>query len=159
MDDAEAIFEGYAQDNQVTRHLIWKPHVDIEETKRFLVECVAGWMGASNFPWAITLKENGELIGMIGLRVDGFKAEVGYALARPYWRRGFAAEALRPLVGWALEQPNIYRVWALCDVENVASARVLEKVGMQREGLLRRNVLHPNISDEPRDCYCYAVVK
>jgi len=159
MDDAEAIFDGYAQDHQVTRHLVWKPHLDIEETKLFLLRCAAGWMGGSDFPWVITLKESGELIGMIGLRVDEFKADVGYALARPHWGRGFAAEALRPIVGWALSQPSIYRVWALCDVENIASARVLEKVGMQREGLLRRNIVHPNISEEPRDCYCYALVK
>jgi RimJ/RimL family protein N-acetyltransferase len=159
MDDAKAIFEGYAQDNQVTRHLVWKPHVDIEETKRFLLGCVAAWQRDSRFPWAIILKESGELIGMIEIRVDGFKADVGYGLARSHWARGIATEALRPVVAWALAQPSIYRVWALCDVDNVASARVLEKVGMQREGLLRRNIVHPNISDEPRDCYCYALVK
>jgi len=47
----------------------------------------------------------------------------------------------------------------LCDVENPASGRVLEKVGMRREGMLRRQMIHPNVSDAPRDCYCYAVVK
>ena len=70
-----------------------------------------------------------------------------------------AAEALRPIVEWSLAQPGIFRVWALCDVDNAASARVLEKVGMRREGLLRRNTMHPNVSDEPRDSYCYAIVK
>jgi hypothetical protein len=54
---------------------------------------------------------------------------------------------------------GIFRVWALCDVDNLASARVMEKVGMQREGILRRWILHPNLSDEPRDVYCYSVVK
>ena len=98
-------------------------------------------------------------MGIIEIRVDGFRADVGYGVARPHWGRGIATEALRPIVAWALAQPSIHRVWALCDVENVASARVLEKVGMQREGLLRRNIVHPNISDEPRDSYCYAVVK
>jgi RimJ/RimL family protein N-acetyltransferase len=47
----------------------------------------------------------------------------------------------------------------LCDVDNLASARVLEKVGMQREGLLRRQIVHPNISDEPGDCYSNAAAK
>jgi RimJ/RimL family protein N-acetyltransferase len=44
-------------------------------------------------------------------------------------------------------------------VENIASARVMEKAGMAREGLLRRYVVHPNISAEPRDAYLYAVVR
>jgi RimJ/RimL family protein N-acetyltransferase len=68
-------------------------------------------------------------------------------------------EALIPIVEWALSQPRIYRVWATCDVKNRPSARVLENVGMQFEGVLRRYVLHPNVSDEPRDALLYARVK
>jgi ribosomal-protein-alanine N-acetyltransferase len=47
----------------------------------------------------------------------------------------------------------------VCDAENVASSRVLEKAGMTREGLLRRYAMHPNVSDEPRDSLCYALTK
>jgi ribosomal-protein-alanine N-acetyltransferase len=47
-------------------------------------------------------------------------------------------------------------VWAVCDVENVASARVLEKAGLLWEGTLRRYILHPNVSPEPRDAHLYA---
>ena len=68
-------------------------------------------------------------------------------------------EALKSVVEWALAQPEIYRVWATCDVDNVASARVLERAGMGREGVLRRWLVHPNLSDEPRDCLCYSIVK
>jgi [ribosomal protein S5]-alanine N-acetyltransferase len=50
-------------------------------------------------------------------------------------------------------------VWAVCDVDNTASARVMEKIGMLREGLMRRDVLHLNLSSEPRDCWVYAKVK
>jgi RimJ/RimL family protein N-acetyltransferase len=68
-------------------------------------------------------------------------------------------EALRPIVDWALQQKEIYRIWAFCDVDNRASARVLEKIGMQREGVLRRWFVHPNMGDVPRDCFCYARIK
>jgi len=68
-------------------------------------------------------------------------------------------EAAQAVVEWALAQPSIYRVWAVCDVDNLASARVLEKIGMQREGLLHRHIIHPNISAAPRDCWCFAKVK
>lgn len=159
LSDARAIFEGYAQDAEVVRYLAWRPHRSLRETEQFLEKCAAGWAAGDDFPWAVTLKPGAELIGMLGLRPRGFKADVGYALARRFWGQGFAAEALRPVVGWALAQPGVFRVWALCDVDNRASARVLEKVGMTREGLLRRYTLHPNASDEPRDSYCYSVVK
>ncbi len=54
---------------------------------------------------------------------------------------------------------DTYRVFATCDVGNLASARVMEKAGMLREGLLRRYGFHPGVSDEPRDSYIYAIVK
>jgi len=157
--DAESIFNTYARDPEATRYLIWQPHKSIEETHAFLERCAEGRLHRNDFPWAITLKDSGELIGMVGLRLKGFKADVGYVLARPHWGKGFATEAVKPIVIWALAQPEIYRVWAMCDVDNLASARVLEKVGMKREGVMRRSQMHPGVSDEPRDSYCYAIVK
>jgi len=157
--DAEAIFNSYAQDALVTRYLIWRPHQHIRETEDFLTACLAAWNGEARFPYVITLRESGAVIGMIEIRLNEFKADVGYVVSRQHWGKGIATEALRSLVEWALSRKSIYRVWALCDVDNPASARVMEKVGMRREGVLRRQMLHPNISDEPRDCYCYAATK
>jgi ribosomal-protein-alanine N-acetyltransferase len=68
-------------------------------------------------------------------------------------------EVLRAVIEWIFSQPGIYRVQAICDMENIASARVMEKTGMVREGLLRRYVLHPNLSAKPRDCFMYAIVR
>ncbi|HEX8473522.1 MAG TPA: GNAT family N-acetyltransferase [Pyrinomonadaceae bacterium] len=159
LSDAAAIFHLYAQDTEVTRHVVWRPHTNVQETEQYLTQCVAAWGINSHFSWVIALREDGQLLGMIELRINNFKADIGYVVARPFWGRGIATEAGRSVVEWALLQEGIYRVWALCDTENVASARVLEKVGMGREGLLRRNILHPNVSNEPRDSYCYAIVK
>jgi [ribosomal protein S5]-alanine N-acetyltransferase len=61
--------------------------------------------------------------------------------------------------GWLLAQPGIFRVWAVCDVENAGSARALEKARFQQEGILRRWIVHPNRAAEPRDCRVYALVK
>lgn len=159
LSDAETIFDTYATDPEVTRYLIWQPHKDIEETKTFLTRCAEGWSTGKDYPWAITLKESGELMGMVGLRIHEFKADIGYCLGRQFWGNGFATEAVTPIIGWALVQPEIFRVWAMCDVDNSASARVLEKVGMKREGIMRRSQMHPAVSNEPRDSYCYAIVK
>ncbi len=157
--DAETIFNSYAQKEEVTRYLVWRPHQHLRETESFLAGCVAAWEKDALFPYIITIKETDAVVGMIEIRLDGFKADVGYVLSPQFWGKGLITEALRSLVEWALSQTSIYRVWALCDVDNLASARVLEKAGMQREGLLRRQIIHPNISDEPRDCYCYAIAK
>lgn len=69
------------------------------------------------------------------------------------------SEAVSALVAWAMDQPTVYRVWAACDIDNVASARLLESVGMQLEGTLRRWLVHPNMSDSRRDCLCYAIAQ
>jgi ribosomal-protein-alanine N-acetyltransferase len=157
--DAEAIDRNYARDPEVTHYLTWRPNTSVEQAKEFIAGSVTAWQGEKRFPYAITLKGEGQAIGMIELRLDGFKAELGYGIGRTWWGKGYMTEAVLALVDWSLAQAEIYRVWAVCDVDNVASARVMEKAGMQREGLLRRAVYHPNASPEPRDCYVYASVK
>lgn len=158
-EDATAIFDRYARDPEVTRYLTWRPHLSIERTRDFLRHCAGFWERREAFPWAIVPRGETRPIGMIDLRPQGERAEIGYVLARPFWGRGYMTEAGHAVVEWALAQPGIYRVWAVCDVENAASARVLEKVGMQREGVLRRWIIHPNVDAVPRDCYCYAIIK
>lgn len=78
---------------------------------------------------------------------------------KKYWGQGYMSEAARAMVDWALSQDEIFRVSATCDISNIASARVMEKAGMQREGILRRHTIHPHLSPEPRDVYIYAKVK
>ncbi len=68
-------------------------------------------------------------------------------------------EAARAVVEWALAEREIYRVWAVVDLENPASQRVLEKVGMTREGVLRRWVVMPRQGPTPRDVWCFARVR
>ncbi len=157
--DADAIFARYGQDPEVSRYMPWRPHADTGDTQAFLSSCLERWGTGSGFPWALIRKEDHHLIGMIELGIGGHRADIGYVLARAYWGQGYMTEAVRVVVDWALRQPGIYRVWAVCDVENVASARVLEKVGMHREGVLRRWSTHPNRSTEPRDSYSYAITK
>ncbi len=129
--DAEEIFESYAQDSEVTKFLIWRPHHTLNETRAYVQSRVDSWIAGSEFTWMVRLKDQ-PLIGCIGLQIKEFKAEVGYVFARAYWNQGYAAETLEAIVSWSLEQPSIFRVWAGCDVENLASARVLEKAGMTR---------------------------
>lgn len=157
--DTEWAFQHYTQDHVVAKYMVWRPHLDIEETRTFLRRCIACWENETAFTWILVRKDNAELLGMVEIRVQDWKADVGYVLKKAAWGHGYMPEALTAVVQWALAQPGIYRVWAVCDVDNPASARVMEKVGMQREGVLRRWIIHPNISAEPRDSLCYAIVK
>jgi RimJ/RimL family protein N-acetyltransferase len=157
--DAEAIFQQYASDPDVTRYVMWRPHESIDVTREFLKRCVRCWEEGTAFPWVIQNKDDGGLIGMVELHIETHRANIGYVIAPWYWGNGYATEAAKAVVDWALRQEPIYRVWSVCDLENSASARVLEKVGMRQEGILRRYIVHPNISDEPRDCTCYSIVK
>lgn len=157
--DAQVLFERYACDPAVAKYMTWRPHQTVDETLAFLRRCEAAWRDGSAFPWTLWSKSDDEFVGLIEVRVSGATVNVGYALSRRRWRQGLMTEALGAVVRWALAQRDIYRVWATCDVDNIASARVMERVGMQREGILRNWLVHPNISDKPRDCFCYSIVK
>ena len=159
LDDARAMFEGWTQDQEVTRYLTWRPHAQIEQTEQFVQSCIDAWEGETRIPYVITLKDTDEVIGIIDPRIEGPKVGIGYGAARAHWGNGYVPEATRAIIDWAFQQPSIYRVYATTDVENIASRRVLEKVGMQCEGILHKYILHPNISNTPRDSYMYAITK
>jgi RimJ/RimL family protein N-acetyltransferase len=158
LDDAEAIFANYAHDPEVTRYLTWAPHLDVSQTRAFMASCLAAWEAGTAYEWALTRHGDDTVIGMVALRLNGHKADLGYVLARAYWGQGLVTEAVQAVVDWACAQPEIYRVWAVCDVHNPASARVMEKVGMVYEGTLKRWTHRPG-NDVPSDCLCYAKTK
>lgn len=161
VDDGPAVFAAYASDPEVTRYLAWRAYSRVEPLTAFLRECVAQWeKGEGHLAWLLCLKGTDRPIGSIGVTLEpGGKALFGYALAKKFWGHGLTAEALTHLVDWAMSQPMLYRAWAFCDVDNTASARVMEKAGLLREGILRRWHVCPNLGPEPRDCLVYAKVK
>ncbi len=157
--DAGQIFDAYARDPEVTRFLTWRPHHDIADTQAYIARCT-GTPALLGRTYVLTGRQDGIIRGAIDLRHAGpHRLEFGYLLARAYWGNGLMTETLRDVVGRALADPSIFRIGAVCDVDNIGSARVMEKAGLLREGALRRWSVHPNISDEPRDCFCYAKVR
>jgi ribosomal-protein-alanine N-acetyltransferase len=93
---------------------------------------------------------------MLEARPKGHCINIGYVLVRRHWGQGFMPEAVQTFADLALSHPRYYRVEATCDVENVPSARTLQKSGFCREGPLARHTVHPNVSAEPRACWIYA---
>lgn len=159
LEDASAMFNGWARDTEVTRYLTWRPHTSLKDSQTVLAGAIAAWKAETRFPYMITRKGTGAVMGMIDPRIEGTQVGIGYGLGRAYWGNGFMPEATSTIITWAFQQSTIYRVYATTDVENLASQRVLEKVGMQCEGILKKYIVHPNISDIPRDSYMYAITK
>ncbi len=159
MDDAPAVFEGWARHPEVTRFLTWRPHTSVEQTQALMKRSIDAWDGEVNFRYLLEIKESGALAGMIELRMEPYKMSFGYTGAFAQWSKGYMTEAVCASINWAFQQPTIFRVYATTDVENIPSRRVMEKAGMQCEGVLRKDSMHPNLGDEPRDSYIFAIVK
>jgi RimJ/RimL family protein N-acetyltransferase len=153
--DAERMFARYGQDAEVCRYMSWVPHRTVEDSFAFLKRIEE----EKRVVRLIFCRATGELLGSVGGQPQGHRVEFGYCLARDAWGRGLATEAARAFVAAVMQDPSICRVQAFCDAENRASARVLEKVGLSREGMLRRYMVMPNISEAPRDVVCYAKVR
>jgi len=96
--------------------------------------------------WAIRLKD-GTLIGCIGLRLarDHARAELGYWVAVPHWNRGYATEAARACIAHAFRDLDLHKIAAHHFATNPASGRVMQKLGMKREGILRRHVCRSRV--------------
>jgi ribosomal-protein-alanine N-acetyltransferase len=96
----------------------------------------------TKFQLAITLKSGGRLIGSCGIRLQsagGREADIGYEINPDYWSNGYATEAARAMVEFGFTKLGFHRISSWCVADNVASASVLEKLGMRLEGRLREN--------------------
>jgi RimJ/RimL family protein N-acetyltransferase len=115
-------------------------------------------VGRDSIEVAVELRSDNYLIG--GMRITFLDctnrtADFGYTFNRRYWNNGYATEGTRALLHLAFSNLKLHRVWATCDVRNHASYRVMEKLGMRREALFKRDVLQKG---EWRDSYLYAVL-
>ncbi len=160
-DDAPRIFSAYAHDPEATHFLTWRPQASVEEVLATLKLRVGCWDDGSEFSWVITTRAKGLLMGMISATPDraSWRFTLGYVLGRAHWNHGYMTEAVVAITTTLLGLPGVCRISAVVNEENFASMRVLEKAGMQREGLLKRWSVHPAISDLPRACWLFAKVR
>lgn len=157
--DAEPMFAAFGQDAEVNRYLGWKTHESVADTRRQITWDTHRWDRGAAWTWLVELRAEAQIAGFVQLQPRGHLAHLGFLLASSLWGRGLMAEAATPVVRHVLGLPHIYRIDAVCDVDNPASARVLEKIGMTLEGRLRRYIEHPALSDEPRDVLMYSMVR
>ncbi|MEM6802504.1 MAG: GNAT family N-acetyltransferase [Bacteroidota bacterium] len=99
---------------------------------RYIVE---GFKQKSRYVFAISLQNTEEFVGEISIHLWKAKeeAEIGYWLAEPFWGNGYATEAIGRMLRFAFEKLEIERLIATTDVDNIASAKALQKNGMKKE--------------------------
>lgn len=141
MKDAEASFNNWMSDKNVTRFLTWQPY----ETIGYARGTIARWIYAYNnenfYQWAIVLKETSACIGSVhAITVDEKAAymRVGYCLGSKWWGQGIMTEALNAVIRFLFEEVGANRIEARHDPANPASGEVMKKCGMRYEATLRQ---------------------
>ncbi len=141
-DDWPAVL-AYQRDPRFLLYYTWTDRTEAEV--RDFVQMQVGHQAERprrKFQLAITLPESDGLIGNCGIRRkpdNEWEADIGYELAPQHWGHGYATEAATAIVAFGFRELGLHRVSAWCIADNVASARVLEKVGLRREGRLRES--------------------
>jgi ribosomal-protein-alanine N-acetyltransferase len=155
-EDAPALF-ALASSVTLTRYMAWPRHASMQDTRDFLAFADAEWARWPVGPLVIEARADGALLGTTGLGFEtAYRASTGYILAEAFWHRGVATEALLAVADLA-ERLGVRRLYAHCHVEHAVSARVLERGGFAREGILRKFTLFPNLpGNDPQDVFSYA---
>jgi RimJ/RimL family protein N-acetyltransferase len=108
--------------------------------------------------WGLALRSNNELIGtttLFHLDLDNGRAELGYALGRQEWGKGYMHEALQALLEYAFGEMKLRRLEADVDPRNLPSIKTLERLGFQREGFLRERW---HVAGEIQDALFYGLL-
>lgn len=156
--DIKAV-HAYSSLDDVARYLVWGPN-SLNQSK----EAIEGFLDDQRarpreiFDVAITLKPKREVVGGVGIRVtdrDNLTGELGYTLHPDFWGYGIATEASYAMLEAGFNMLGLQRIVAHCDQRNKASARVMERLGMRREGVFRAS---KHIQGEWRDEYLYAML-
>jgi RimJ/RimL family protein N-acetyltransferase len=158
IEDDEAIY-AYGQDPEVSRYVLFETHNNIEDSRTFLRTTLELYAKCEPCGLGIVLKGEQKLIGTIGYinwNEKHMRTEIGYALSKPYWGRGYVTEAAIALIDRLFRDSDLIRIEARCDVRHTASSRVMEKAGMKFEGVLRKQVFSKG---EHRDMKIYSILR
>ena len=154
-------FVAYRSDPQVARYQGWDAPYNRETAKAFIAEMRQKTPGIRGewYQIAVELKANGEMIGDCAFHVlpqDGEQAEIGFTFSRSHQGKGYATEAVTRMLAYLFGELGLHRVQAICDAENSASARLLERVGMRREAHFVENIW---FKESWGSEYAYAMLK
>lgn len=143
-------------DRTVTKYMGFKVHDSVDDATKL----IQAYKNSPTTYRAVCLNYAPyEMIGVVGLEIMRHQATLTIMFRRDWKARGAGREFSVPFVKWTFTHPQIWRVWAYCHIENKPVRRVLERMGAQCEGRMRRFEVFPNISTEPQECLMYAITR
>jgi ribosomal-protein-alanine N-acetyltransferase len=153
-----AAVQAYASDPEILTYADWGPNTP-EDTTAFLAMVLAQGLALPRTDFQLAVTDlAGTLVGAVNLAVvspEDRRGEIGWLVTRPEWGKGYATEAAGALLRFGFAELGLHKISATTDPENVASWRVMEKIGMVREGHLRG---HRQIRGTWKDRLLYALV-
>lgn len=139
--DAADMYRNWASSEQVAAFLTWAPHPSAEATAELLQEWVRAYEKSDTYNWVLVLKSADMPIGNLSVvrQYDEIAcAELGWCLGTAWWGQGYMPEAGTAVLQYLFETVGFRRVTAAHDIANPKSGRVMQKIGMTKEGVLRQ---------------------
>lgn len=149
----------YASIQEASKYQPWGPN-NLSDTKAYLEEILAENKKEkrSRLVFAVIEKENNKMIGageLFHIDFSNKNGEIGYIIHPEFWGKGIATQVANILIDLGFKELKLNRIYATCDARNSASEKVLKKIGMKQEGLLRENIL---LADGWRDSLLYSIL-
>ncbi len=157
-DDLHDVYN-YASNPEVSQYMLWDTHQSIQDTQQFFNIAFEKYKKGELAPFAIEYKSTGRVIGTIDFvwwERENATAELGYVLTPSYWGQGLIPEAAQKLAAFGFQHMNLFRIEARCYADNAKSIRVMEKLGMSREGVMRGRL---QVKGSRRDVTLYALLR
>ena len=158
IEDLEDMYS-YSSNVEVPKYASWNPHNSLLDTKESIERVLSQWENKKLVHWGIEYKENRKLIGTIEFvtwETQHKVAEIGYCLSQDYWGIGIAPEAAKEVIKYGFNNMDLVRIQARCYLENVGSARVMEKAEMSFEGIIRKGLF---AKGKHQDLKMYSILK
>lgn len=156
--DVPALFAIFSNP-EVMRYWSILPLSDVEEACQMLADIRVQFQRKNFFKWGVARKDDDLVIGICTLfhvEFDHRRAEVGYALGRDHWSKGYMQETLRALLNFCFTELNLHRIEADVDPRNASSIKTLERLGFKREGYLRERW---HVGEEIQDAFFYGLLR
>jgi [ribosomal protein S5]-alanine N-acetyltransferase len=139
-DDTAAIFRNFS-DPDVANWFFEKPHSTMEQTIKVIDHFILKFKQGEGLTWAITLKEDGQVIGTCGYEniEIGNRGEIGFDLAKDCWGKGYMRESLAAIINFGFSILNLSKIEAHTNLNNVRAKFLLEKLGFQLDKVSKGN--------------------
>jgi len=157
IDDAQAAFDNWQSDPNVTQYLTWQAYTDPQKAKEYMQSnTIDNYINDNFYRWAIVFEN--EVVGNIDvtrMNEENLSACFGYCIGKKWWGKGIVTEALKAMIDY-LFSCGFIRIWATHHLDNPASGRVMEKAGLELEGIIRKKNL--NNKGELVDVKQYSII-